>query len=167
MINKPIFLIGMMGSGKSSLASALTNELSIPLLDTDQAIEKAVGLTVSEIFSQNGEVFFRSKEKELISSLTSEPKIVACGGGLPCQHQLIDFLLEKGHVIYLKAPADLLYQRIQESQSRPLLADLKHFERLLRHREACYTKANYVLDATKTEQAVLSDCLQLLSTDLS
>ncbi len=164
MIDKPIFLIGMMGSGKSSLASALSKELSIPLLDTDQAIEKAVGLTVVEIFSCYGEAFFRAKEQELTVSLKTEAQIVACGGGLPCHHELIKTMLKQGLVIYLEAPIKILFDRIAEDNERPLLSGIDDFYLRFLEREAVYKLAHHVLDATKSEQQLLKSLRQLINT---
>ena len=167
MIDKPIFLIGMMGSGKTSLARALSRELSIPLLDTDLEIEKEVGLTIAEMFSRYGEAFFRAKEQELTVSLTAEPKIVACGGGLPCYHGLMQMLLDKGVVIYLEAPVKTLFERINTGNERPLLADFDNFNQRFMERNDVYQLAHYRLDANQSEQQVLSVCLELLSTNPS
>ncbi len=166
MVTKPIFLIGMMGSGKSTLASALSKEFSIALLDTDQAIEKAIGLTVSELFLQKGEAFFRTKEKELIHALTQEPQIIACGGGLPCHNDLMQKLLNRGVVIYLEAPVKCLFDRITVDTHRPLLSSIEDFSKLFLERQAIYELAHHTLDATKSEQQQLMDLKQLLSTNL-
>lgn len=167
MINKPIFLIGMMGSGKSSLARALSKELSIPLLDTDLEIEKQVGLTIAQMFSKHGEASFRAKEQELINSLTAEPKIVACGGGLPCHHELMQKLLDDGIVVYLEAPVKVLFDRISTGKERPLLSSFEVFNGLFTERNAVYQQAHFTLDARRSEQQVLSACLELLSTNPS
>lgn len=167
MIDKPIFLIGMMGSGKSSLARALSRGLSIPLLDTDLEIEKQVGLTIAQMFAQHGESFFRAKEQELINSLTAEPKIVACGGGLPCHHELMQKLLDDGIVVYLEAPVKVLFDRISTGKERPLLSSFEVFNGLFTERYAVYQQAHFTLDAQRSEQQVLSACLELLSTNPS
>ncbi|MFM8595593.1 MAG: shikimate kinase [Flavobacteriales bacterium] len=166
MIDRPIFLIGMMGSGKSSLASALSLELSLPLLDTDTAIEKEVGSSISEIFLQQGEASFRAKEKALIHALSLEPQIIACGGGLPCHHDLMQALLNRGVVIYLEAPVKCLFDRISDEIQRPLLASFEDFNQRLIERTAIYQKAHLTLDATLTVQQLVSECLKHFNTNL-
>lgn len=167
MIDKPIFLIGMMGSGKTSLARALSKALSIPFLDTDHAIEKEVGLTIAEIFSLRGEAFFRAAEKELIISLTAEPKIVACGGGLPCHHGLMQMLLDKGVVIYLEAPIEALFERIKTGHERPLLAGYDDFNKRFMERNEVYVQAHYTVDAEQSEQQVLTTLIEWFNTNPS
>lgn len=167
MSSKPIFLIGMMGSGKSSLALALANALKVPVYDTDLEIEKLTGYSVSELFSEFGEAYFREQEKALIEKLPAQAAVVACGGGLPCYGELMDTLLQRGQVIYLSAPAEVLYERIAGSKDRPLLQDLKSFEFLLENRKVVYEQANYIIDAQQDPSVLLNDCLTFLNKDLS
>ncbi|MEN9422366.1 MAG: Shikimate kinase [Bacteroidota bacterium] len=167
MSSKPIFLIGMMGSGKSSFALALANALKVPVYDTDLEIEKLTGYSVSELFSEFGEAYFREQEKALIEKLPEQAAVVACGGGLPCYGELMDTLLQRGQVIYLSAPAEVLYERIAGSEDRPLLQDLNSFDLLLQKRKEVYQQANYIIDAQQAPSVLLNDCLTFLSKDLS
>lgn len=167
MSSKPIFLIGMMGSGKSSFALALANALKVPVYDTDLEIEKLTGYLVSELFSEFGEAYFREQEKALIEKLPEQAAVVACGGGLPCYGELMDTLLQRGHVIYLSAPAKVLYERIGGSEDRPLLQDLNSFDLLLEKRKEVYQQANYIIDAQQEPSDLLNDCLTFLNKDLS
>ncbi len=84
MEEKTIFLIGMMGSGKSTIGMRLAELLVLPFTDTDAAIEKAEGRSVRQIFEQEGEVYFREKEQQLLQQMPQQAGVVACGGGLPC-----------------------------------------------------------------------------------
>jgi shikimate kinase len=167
MSSKPIFLIGMMGSGKSSFALALANALKVPVYDTDLEIEKLTGYSVSELFSEFGEAYFREQEKALIEKLPEQVAVVACGGGLPCYGELMDTLLQRGQVIYLSAPAEVLYKRIAGSEDRPLLQDLNSFDLLLEKRKEIYQQANYIIDAQQAPSVLLNDCLTFLNKDLS
>ena len=167
MSSKPIFLIGMMGSGKSSFALALANALKVPVYDTDLEIEKLTGYLVSELFSEFGEAYFREQEKALIEKLPEQAAVVACGGGLPCYGELMDTLLQRGQVIYLSAPAKVLYERIAGSEDRPLLQDLNSFDLLLEKRKEVYQQANYIIDAQQAPSVLLNDCLAFLNKDLS
>jgi shikimate kinase len=167
MSKKLIFLIGMMGSGKSSLAVALATALKVPVYDTDLEIEKLTSYSVSELFSEFGEAYFREQEKALIEKLPEQAAVVACGGGLPCYGELMDTLLQRGHVIYLSAPAKVLYERIGGSEDRPLLQDLNSFDLLLEKRKVVYQQANFIIDAQQAPSALLNDCLTFLNKDLS
>jgi shikimate kinase len=167
MSYKPIFLIGMMGSGKSSLALALANALKVPVYDTDFEIEKLTGYSVSELFSEFGEAYFREQEKAMIEKLPELAAVVACGGGLPCYGELMDTLLQRGHVFYLSAPAEVLYERVEGLKDRPLLQDFKSFDLLLEKRKEVYQQANFIIDAQKAPSVLLNDCLTFLNKDLS
>jgi shikimate kinase len=167
MSSKPIFLIGMMGSGKSSLAIALANALKVPVYDTDLEIEKLSCYSVSDLFSEFGEAYFREQEKALIERLPEQVAVVACGGGLPCYGELMATLLERGVVVYLSAPAKVLYERIEGSKDRPLLQDLNSFDLLLEKRKMVYQQANYIIDAQQEPSHLLNDCLTFLNKDLS
>ena len=167
MSGKPIFLIGMMGSGKSSLAVALATALNIPVYDTDLEIEKLTGYSVSELFSEFGEAYFREQEKALIERLPEQAAVIACGGGLPCYGELMATLLERGSVIYLSAPTDVLYERLKGSKDRPLLQDLKSFALLLEERKGVYEQANFMIDARKSIKNLLEICLSWINKDPS
>jgi len=167
MSGKPIFLIGMMGSGKSSLAVALATALNIPVYDTDLEIEKLTGYSVSELFSEFGEAYFREQEKALIERLPEQATVIACGGGLPCYGELMATLLERGSVIYLSAQTEVLYERLKGSKDRPLLQDLKSFNLLLEERKGVYEQANFMIDARKSMKNLLEICLSWINKDPS
>lgn len=167
MSGKPIFLIGMMGSGKSSLAVAVARALNVPVYDTDLEIEKLTGYSVSELFSEFGEAYFREQEKALIERLPEQAAVIACGGGLPCYGELMATLLERGSVIYLSAPTEVLYERLKGSKDRPLLQDLKSFDLLLEERKGVYEQANFMIDARKSIKNLLEICLSWINKDPS
>jgi shikimate kinase len=79
----------------------------------------------------------------------------------------MDTLLQRGHVIYLSAPAKVLYERIGGSEDRPLLQDLNSFDLLLEKRKEVYQQANFIIDAQQAPSALLNDCLTFLNKDLS
>ena len=149
-----IFLIGYMGCGKTTLAKKLASKLSFEWLDTDTFIEKQEGITVSEIFSNYGENYFRSLELKLIQSLDlSVPTIVSTGGGLPCFNNLMEQLNQKGTTIYLERSPKELFQRLHQGKTkRPLLANksdqelLQFIEENLEKRNPIYRQSNYILD---------------------
>lgn len=123
-----VFLIGFMGSGKSTVGKALAKQLQIPLVDSDHWIEEQTGVSISELFEHEGETVFRDWEQQFIERLPETPQIVSCGGGLPCFNELMEVMLQKGTVIYLETSELLLFQRLQFGKSRPLLNSLSDDE---------------------------------------
>lgn len=142
-----IFLVGMMGSGKTTVGQMLANELSLPFFDTDEILTSIEDRSIPEIFSQNGEEYFRSLERELIENWKISDGIVATGGGLPCFNDLIEKLNEKGKTIFLMASAVHITDRISKDMNRPLVAGKtpsqvkKAINDLLKLRKEFYSKA--------------------------
>ena len=126
---KNIFLIGFMGSGKSTVGYKAARAVEYNFLDTDALIEEAEGMTISQLFEAKGEPYFREKETETVRRLIEEPKgnIIATGGGLPMREGNAELLKKLGTIIYLKAETDTLVKRLSGSTTRPLLqnADLR------------------------------------------
>lgn len=120
---KSLFLLGMMGSGKSTLGKALAQFLDMPFIDMDRQIENRTDKSIVQIFREEGEAFFRQKESELLAELASDPmpKIVATGGGVVCLPQNRD-CLRKMPCLFLDVPMDILAERLEkERNQRPLL----------------------------------------------
>jgi shikimate kinase len=162
ILNKTVFLVGMMGSGKSTIGARLAALLSLPFIDTDEYIEKEEGRSVRQIFEQEGEAYFREREQHLLQHLPSKACVVACGGGLPCFQDQMKLLLAKGTVIYLDAKPELMFQRIQGDVQRPKLQDLATFTRLKAEREAIYRNAHLTINAAQAIDGVLDEIVLLL-----
>jgi shikimate kinase len=158
---KTIFLIGMMGSGKSTIGVRLAELLVLPFVDTDAAIEKVEGRSVQQIFEQEGEGYFREKERQLLQQLPQQAGVVACGGGLPCFFNNIELLTAKGTVIYLEASPAFLYDRIKGDQQRPKLQDYAAFMQLFTEREVSYNIAHFKIDAKQSVEAIIAEVLSL------
>jgi shikimate kinase len=158
-----VFLIGMMGSGKSAVGAELAARLHLPFVDTDQAIENKEGRSIAEIFEQDGEVSFRSLEQACIQELNAVAHVVACGGGLPCFENNIELLKDLGVVIYLEASSELLYERIKGDELRPKLKDFDSFALLKTEREAVYRKAHHTIDAAQSIEKIVADLLTVLN----
>lgn len=120
---KHIVLIGFMGCGKSTVSKLLAEKLDWPLVDTDARIEQEQGKTISQIFAERGEPWFRILESELIERLSKEetPMIISTGGGLPVQPQNKELLEELGQVIYMKTQPQTVLKRLEGDTTRPLL----------------------------------------------
>lgn len=168
-MTKTIFLIGFMGVGKTSLGKKLANRLKVPFLDTDDLIEQKTGISIADYFEKNGEKSFRNVEKELLRNYNFKDSIVATGGGLPCFHENIKFMNEKGITIFLNRPAKELQQRlVNAKKQRPLIKKLSDDELLefitfkLDERLPFYEKANFTLDRNnQTVEEIISRISEL------
>ena len=146
---KNLILEGFMGCGKTSVSKALSERLRIPLYDTDLRIEEKNGLSISEIFERSGEEAFRDMETAELEELTRsrERMIISLGGGMPVREENRRLLKKLGTVFYLKAPFDLLYERLskkEEGENRPMLKDhelMGRIKSLLKEREEAYLAA--------------------------
>jgi len=116
-----IYLIGMMGSGKSTVGKTLSEKMHKPFIDLDSEIEKETGKNISEIFDIDGEEQFRKMETKQLKQYSES--IVACGGGIVLKDENREFINENGIAILLLATMGELTQRLSNSGNRPLLAD--------------------------------------------
>ena len=123
--NHIIYIIGFMGSGKTTAGKKLASLLGWSFIDLDKRIEEYTGKTIPEIFSQNGEDYFRIIETQLLRNLKSCTKtVISTGGGTPCYIDNMDFMIETGLTIYLKlTPAELKSRLSQSKGERPLIND--------------------------------------------
>lgn len=140
-----IVLIGFMGSGKTQTGKRLAEELGLQFVDVDKKITNEMKMSVSDIFSRFGEVFFRALETRAIKELRAleEPTVISVGGGLPVQEQNHKYLKELGTIVYLKGSVETLKKRLEGDRTRPLLkgADLEgKIRKMLKAREPIYKK---------------------------
>ena len=146
-----IILVGMPASGKTTVASLLSERLqNYTLIDTDSLIERTVGLKIAEIFEKFSEDYFRKLEYDTIKMIcVGTNKIISIGGGAFENPDTRSTLLKFGKVFYLKSDLDVLYYRVSEDSSRPLLNSENPrlvLEALLQKREENFLKAHFVLD---------------------
>lgn len=122
-MNKKIFLIGLPGSGKTTLGKQLATLLKLPFVDLDKAIEKSAGMSVEEIFKANGENGFRQLEAdELTVQCDRHSFVMATGGGAPCFHDNLTLMKKEGTVIFLDVPPKVISERVSSKNgNRPLL----------------------------------------------
>lgn len=148
-----IFLIGMPYSGKSTLGRNLATELGVPFVDLDHAIEAREGKSIPDIFSQQGEDYFRIVESTMLKewAASSESFVMGTGGGAPCFHEGIDIINQAGISIFLDVPIGELVKRVGGTSDRPLLsapdqqALTEKLTRLHSDRIAVYNKATFIL----------------------
>jgi len=119
---RSIVLVGMMGSGKSSIGRRLAARLAIPFVDADSEIEAAAGMTIPEIFETHGEPYFRAGEARVIARLLEQgPQVLATGGGAFMNKDTRALVGAKGISVWLQADFDVLLKRIKRRGDRPLL----------------------------------------------
>lgn len=150
-LKKTVVLVGMMGSGKTAVGTALARMLGVPFVDSDHEIEAAANMTIAEIFSRDGEPFFREKESQVLSRLLSgDPVVLSTGGGAYMADKNRKMISEKGAAVWLRASDELLWNRVKHKTTRPLLRTdnpRKTLEDLCRQRNPVYALADLVVDA--------------------
>lgn len=121
-LNKTVALIGLMGSGKTAVGTALADRLGVPFVDSDAEIVLAANMTIAEIFESYGEDFFRQKESQVLARLLDgPPAILSTGGGAFLRAKNRDLIDDRGVAVWLNAPLDLLWARVRHKTTRPLL----------------------------------------------
>ncbi len=121
-LKKTVALVGMMGAGKTAVGRAVAAKLQVPFLDSDAEIEAAANLSVPEIFTRDGEAFFRRRETEVIARLLKEERgILSTGGGAFLAEENRANIHAKGVAVWLDADLDLLWNRVRHKDTRPLL----------------------------------------------
>ena len=151
-LKKTIAFIGMMGAGKTAVGKVVASKLGVPFLDADTEIEKAANMSIQEIFIRDGEEFFREREAQVILRLMKgSPTILSTGGGAFIQRtnrQAINLL---GVSLWLDVEVDLLWSRVKNKDTRPLLKSLNPYETLKKlhlERQAIYKKADISVKAS-------------------
>lgn len=165
-----LFLIGFSGSGKSKLGKQLAEKLDYTFFDLDALIEQNIGLSINEIFERHGETKFREMEQNALTKMIfNSHSVVACGGGTPCFHNNIDFMLQQGTVIYLKVTEDNLEKRLLSNLSnRPLLKNEMgnkldgKIKIILEERREYYERATITIENNTTESEALDKIISAL-----
>jgi shikimate kinase len=146
---KQIFLVGMMGTGKSTIGHLLANYLKLKCLDSDQWIESQTSLSIPEIFKSKGESHFRTLEKIFITQeLPRERCVISCGGGLCIHPGMMNTLKSKGIVICLWASPNEIIKRTKDEKGRPLLATSNPSQKIneiLEVRKSIYQSADHIV----------------------
>jgi len=142
-IGENIVLVGLMGSGKSTVGRELAQSLGYGFIDTDDELERRMGVTISTIFDVEGEEGFRIRESAVIADMIDQQHaVISTGGGAVLKQENREVLNQCGKVVYLSASIDTLYDRTKNSKKRPLLEgkDIKNtISRLLTERGSIYT----------------------------
>ncbi len=161
-----IFLVGFMGSGKTTLGKALAVKLNLKFLDTDERIIQLENQPIDEIFNKNGEDYFRSLESEVLKEIcfNNESRVISTGGGFPCFNDNMTKMLNSGFVVYISADPTTLYNRLENDSKRPLLKSNSNLREYivdsLMKREPIYKRAHLILDASELPHSILNQISQ-------
>lgn len=162
---KPLFLVGYMGCGKSTLGRKLARRLGVAFVDTDALVEQREGAAVADVFRYEGEEHFRQVEREVLEDViaSEDAAVVSTGGGLPVWGDNMQRMNEAGDTVYLRRSAEQIARRLSPygRQKRPRLRGLSDeelvgfMERDMAAREPFYTQARLIVDCTETSDEEL------------
>lgn len=140
-----IFLIGFMGTGKTTIANALKRKYDMQVVDMDAEIEKEQQMAISDIFSSKGEEYFRDLETQLVKDLQKKDNVViSCGGGAVLREENVTEMKKSGKIVLLNATPETILERVKNSHNRPLLEGNKNVDfirELMSKREDKYNAA--------------------------
>jgi shikimate kinase len=170
---RSVVLVGMMGVGKSSIGRRLAARLRIPFVDADAEIEKAAGMSITDIFARHGEADFRSGEARVIARLLEDgPQVLATGGGAFMNPATRAAIRAKGVSIWLAAEFDVLMRRIMKRKNqRPMLQTADPAEtlrQLLATREPIYAQADLTVQSREApHEAIVTEIVRAVAAFLS
>lgn len=152
-MSKNIVLVGLSGSGKTTIGMILSKKSNYMFTDTDEIIVKLQNRSINEIFAENGEEYFRDLETDVIKEVSTQGnQIISTGGGIVLRQENLTNLSRNGIVFYLKTSVDTLIKRLEGDSSRPLLKtkDIKKkLENMLNIRGNLYEKADVIIETDK------------------
>ena len=164
-LNKNIVLIGMMGSGKSSIGYLLSQSIYFNFIDVDQIIEKETGLKINKIFKEKGETFFRNLEEKItLKLLKNNSKIIALGGGGFLNSKIRNEILKNNVSFWLSWKSSTLVKRIYKSKKRPVAFYLNEndLKKLIIDRSKIYSKAKFRINCeTLTKNMIVNQIVDL------
>jgi shikimate kinase len=163
---KSIYLIGFMGSGKTTIGKALSLSLNIPVMDSDEEVSRLTGKTIIEIFEGEGEVGFRLLETQCLRNLPVENSIITTGGGIVLREENRRWMRENGVVVLLDASSEEILKRLEGDKTRPLLIGDKETKvtKILDERLPLYVDtANLIIETTgKSVEVIVEELVQRL-----
>lgn len=163
---KNIYLIGFMGTGKSTVGNVLATKLGVKCIEMDELIEKQQQMAITEVFDTYGEAHFRDLETELLHSFTGEEGlVVSCGGGSVLRDENAAAMKQNGCIVLLTASPETVYERVRYSTNRPVLnghMNVADIRELMERRRARYEEVADVCVATdgKTAETI---CMEILA----
>jgi len=162
---KNLILLGMMGSGKTTIGSLLSKKLSIKFIDVDHEIENNSKMKIVEIFKKKGENFFRNLEQEItLKSLNSSSSIIALGGGAFINENIRKEVIKNNYSFWLHWDNFILLNRIKKNNKRPIALNSNNIElvKLIEKRKKIYSKAQFKINCNKlTKTEIVKKILKL------
>ena len=156
---RSVVLIGLMGAGKTAVGRRLANRLDLPFIDADSEIEVAAGASISEIFAEHGEAYFRQGERKVIARLLENgPQVLATGGGAYMNPDTRANIKAHGLSVWLKADLKVLMKRVGRRDNRPLLAagdPEKVMKKLMEERYPIYAEADVTVESRDVPHDVI------------
>jgi shikimate kinase len=161
-LKRPITLIGLMGSGKTTIGLHLAKKLDVPFVDSDKVIEEQAGYAISEIFQRDGEQFFRKVEAKTISEILGRNEIcvLATGGGAFMNEETRKIIKEKSISVWLNASLNILIERLEHNNTRPLLANVdkkQMLQKLMDERYPIYAQADIIVDTDVNSRTIVGN----------
>lgn len=156
---RSLVLVGLMGCGKSAIGRRLANKLGLPFVDADEEIETAARQSITEIFAEHGEAFFRERERMVIERLLKDgPQVLATGGGAFMNEQTREAIVGSGISVWLRAELAVLLQRVSKRNTRPLLRTDDPeavMRRLMEERYPVYATADIMVESRDVPHDVI------------
>ena len=162
--SRPRLLVGMPGSGKSTIGPLLAERLGLPFQDSDAMIEARLGMSIAQVFDRQGEASFRAEEKRLLAGLIGgPPAVIAAGGGAFLDPQTRAAALERAIPVWLDAPLAILATRFSAAADRPLLAGRDRLAGMKAARDPIYALASVRVDAARPAAEVAAAIAAVLT----
>lgn len=161
-----IYLIGFMGTGKSTIAAYLNEHEGFRKAEMDEILSEKEGMSIPDIFSVRGEAYFRDRETELLKEIsTSNRMVISCGGGIVLRAGNVELMKKSGIVVLLTASPETVLSRVKDDESRPLLNGRKtvpQIQEMMQKRRAGYENAADVIISTdgRTPDKICSEILE-------
>lgn len=165
MEKQHIFLIGFMGTGKSTVAGELSRRLGISQIEMDDEIVKEQGMSINDIFEKYGEAHFRGLESDLLAGLSEKKQmVVSCGGGVVTRSENVECMKKCGRIVLLTARPETVYHRVKDNEERPILKNnmtVEFISGLMEKRRKAYESAADILIETD-EKSISQICEEIM-----
>ena len=162
VLKKPLYLIGFMGSGKSTVSRFLSQMLEVPKIEMDDLLAQRAGKPITQIFAEDGEEVFRQQETALLREIgQGDPALISCGGGVVLRPENVEIMQQTGTILLLSATPETIFERVRHSTKRPILngnMNVEFIAGLMAKRDPAYRQAAQVtisIDGKTSEEVAV------------